>query len=516
MTGFTSPIMVKRNSRLIILTSALLALIFVANALVSAYLLRKSTIQDRSEQLASLTVILAEHTSQILFSATAVLQSILDVVDLQKISTEKEYRDFVTKKDQFNLLQDKTKSNPILDVATFIGDDGHVLNFSRSYPTPDINLSERDYFQYLSAHNDPSTFYSVPVQNKGTGKWVFYLAHRINGANGQFLGVVLVGVSVEVFSSLYQRIAGNLGEGSAITLYRKDKTLLTRWPLVEEYIGKVNPNPMIDDSLSQKDVNGGVIFASSIGFSRQNALNVKRMLSYRAVQNYPFIVGAVVPESIYLSNWYRGVEGVFLATGLSLIAIFLGAWILVRTYRRNAENHYLAHHDSLTGLPNRILFADRLELAIGVCKRNDSKLAVLFIDLDNLKLINDINGHKAGDWLLKEVAQRIKSCVREADTVGRLGGDEFVVILPGLDSEAGAIKVAEKIRQSVCAFILCGDEQLLTSASIGIALYPDHGLNEVDLMNHADVAMYEAKTSGKNAIKVFDDGLMLGPQTASS
>ena len=506
--SFESNSTIKRNTRLIVFAALVLAVILLANALVSSYLLRKNSIQDRSDQLANLTIILAEHTSQTMFSANTALLSIQEVLERAKIGDEKSYQEFASKKAQFDLLEERTSSNSILDVSTFVAADGKVLNFSRSYPPPPINLADRDYFKYLSVNNDPDTYYSVPVRNKGNGKWVFYLARRVNGKNDQFLGVVLVGVSVEVFSSLYERIGGNLGEGAALTLYRKDKTLLTRWPLVENLIGKTNPNTFIDDSLKNVDVNGGVIFASGPGFTRKNESPVERMVSYRAVKGYPLIVGTVIPESLYLANLNKNAVGIFVATGLSLIALIIGAFLLLRSYRRNAESQYRAHHDVLTELPNRTLFSDRLQQALAVSKRQQSKLAILFVDLDNLKTVNDIYSHNAGDALLKEVAGRMKGCVRDSDTVARLGGDEFVLLLPGVDSETQAFQIAEKIRLALTAPIDVEGVSLSTSASIGIALYPDHGQNETDLINNADIAMYEAKSSGRNQIKVFGDDVL--------
>lgn len=507
--SFESEFSIRRNTRLILLAAVALAAIFLINASVSTYLLRKNSIQDRSDQLANLTIILAEHTSQTMFSANTALLSIVEVLERAKIGDEKSYQKFAAKKSQFDLLQERTNSNSILDVSTFVAADGKVLNFSRSYPPPPINLADRDYFKYLSTHNDLNTYYSVPVRNKGNGKWVFYLARRINGVDGQFLGVVLVGVSVEVFSTLYERIGGNLGEGAALTLYRSDKTLLTRWPLVEHLIGKTNPNPYINNSLASVNNNGGVIFGSGPGFARQNEEPVERMLSYREVKGYPLIVGAVVPESLYLANLHKNAFGVFLATGMSIFALVIGTSLLLRAYRRNAESQYRAHHDVLTELPNRTLFSDRLQQALAVCKRQKSKLAILFIDLDNLKTINDEYSHNAGDILLKEVAQRMRESVRESDTVCRLGGDEFVVLLPGIETEAQAIQVAEKMRQALTASIHADGQELFTSASIGIALFPHHGMNEVDLMNNADIAMYEAKSSGRNTIKVYSKDLIV-------
>ena len=499
---------IRRNSRLILGASIALAIIFVINAVIAGYFLRRNTLEERSNQLATLTLILAEHTSQIIFSANTVLKSIEDVVAVAKVDNEKSYREFASNKKQFELLEEKTKANPILDVTTFVGSDGKVLNFSRSYPAPEINLADRDYFIYLKNNNSPDTFYSVPVRNKGNGKWVFYLARRINGKQGEFLGVILVGVSVEVFSTLYERIGENLGEGAAITLYRQDKTLLTRWPLVENLIGKVNTNTLIDESLVAGKTSNGVIYSSNMGFSRQNATPVERMISYRRVTGFPFLVGAVIPESLYLTHWYKNGLGGIIATVLSIMILFVGTFFLLTTYRRNAENQYRAQHDALTKLPNRILFSDRLSSAIAACKRNQDTLAILFIDLDNLKTINDVHGHTAGDAVLTEVAARMRGCLRDSDTVARIGGDEFVVLLPGVGKEQTAVMLAEKIRSALIQPIEVEGSNLSTSASIGVALYPDHGLNESDLMNNADVAMYEAKSSGRNAIKVYGNELI--------
>ena len=499
---------IRRNSFFIIAGAIALAIIFAINAVVSGYLLRRNTIEDRAEQIATLSLILAEHTSQIIFSANTVLQSIEDVVSVEKLQTEKSYREFASSKKSFDLLAEKTKSNPILDVATFVGSDGKVLNFSRSYPAPEINLSDRDYFIYLKSHNDTGTFYSAPVRNKGNGKWVFYLAQRVNGKNDEFLGVILTGVSVEVFSSLYQRLGVNVGDGIAVTLYRSDKTLLTRWPLVENLIGKVNTNPFIDQSIAAAERGNGVIFSSATGFTRQNTEPVERMISYRKVNQYPFIVGVVVPESLYLVHWYRNATGVLIASVLSVIIIFIGAYLFLVSYRKSAEHQYNAHHDALTKLPNRTLFADRLSTALALSSRKQVKLAILFIDLDNLKTINDVNGHTSGDAVLVEVARRMQECLRDSDTVARIGGDEFTVLLPDIASEKDAINVAEKIRSTLITPIDVDGYSLKTSASIGVAIFPFHGLNATDLMNNADMAMYEAKSNGRNQIQVFGEKVL--------
>jgi len=503
---------VRRNIRLITITAVLLACVLLINAIVSAALLRDNTIQARMNQLANLTVILSEHTSQTIFSANTALESIDEVIRISKIRTEEDYRQFAKQKHQFEFLRDKTKSNSIIDVATLVDQNGEVLNFSRTYPAPKIDLSDRDYFQWLSTHDDHSTFFSLPVQNKGNGKWVFYLAKRVNGINNQFLGVILVGVSVEVFSSLYERIGSSLGAGSSVTLYRSDKHLLTRWPFVDNMIGRLNTGTVIEKSL-QNEQDDGVMFTNSPGFNMNNA-PIERMVSFRKVQNYPLIVGATISKELYLAGWYKSLQGLLYTTAFSLFILVLGTFFLLRTYKKNARAQYLAHHDALTGLPNRLLLSDRLEHAIAYAKRKGAKFAILFIDFDNLKKINDIHSHLAGDAVLAESAKRMHDAIRESDTVGRVGGDEFIVLLPDVESANDAVLVAQKILKNTCLPIPFGGFDLDTSVSIGVALYPEHGLDEAELINNADLAMYAAKTGGKNSIRVFDTSLLV--ETISS
>lgn len=165
---------------------------------------------------------------------------------------------------------------------------------------------------------------------------------------------------------------------------------------------------------------------------------------------------------------------------------------------------HLAEHDALTGLPNRALFSDHLTHALAQARRNRTRLALMFIDLDRFKPINDTLGHHVGDALLQVVAQRLLECVRESDIVGRLGGDEFVVLLPVIDTDDDALTVAEKIREALNQpFELGSGQPLSVSSSTGIALFPEHGADEVQLTKNADAAMYMAKDGGRNQVRLY-------------
>jgi diguanylate cyclase (GGDEF)-like protein len=160
-----------------------------------------------------------------------------------------------------------------------------------------------------------------------------------------------------------------------------------------------------------------------------------------------------------------------------------------------------AFYDPLTLLPNRRLVMERLEQQMARARRTQSVLALLFIDLDEFKPVNDAFGHETGDWMLRTVAQRIQQCLRESDTVGRIGGDEFIALLPDLMDGETAIAVANKIRVALAQeFVTAKGQVMHVSSSIGVALYPEHAQTDTDLLRLADEAMYRAKRAGRNAV----------------
>ena len=183
----------------------------------------------------------------------------------------------------------------------------------------------------------------------------------------------------------------------------------------------------------------------------------------------------------------------------------IGAQIGQFMARREAEErvHRLAHYDELTGLPNRSMFNQRLSHALAQARRNDKSLAILFIDLDRFKNINDPLGHEAGDRVLKGVAQRLQGCLREGDTVGRLGGDEFVVLIEELPEPMHVAAVAQKILDAVVKPFIVGAQEFHITASIGISTYPDDSADMQGLLKNADIAMYRAKEQGKNNYQFY-------------
>ncbi|MDH4284856.1 MAG: EAL domain-containing protein, partial [Gallionellaceae bacterium] len=186
------------------------------------------------------------------------------------------------------------------------------------------------------------------------------------------------------------------------------------------------------------------------------------------------------------------------------ISRYIGVISDISEQKKAQETIYLqANYDELTLLPNRRLFFDRLEQEIKKARRSQTQVALVFVDLDNFKEINDSYGHEWGDRLLKEAAQRIQTCVREVDTVARLGGDEFTVVLPYVKSNREVDRVAQKIVDSLSAPFNLGENQGYVSASIGITVFPFDGDSSVVLLRNADQAMYEAKRLGKNRFSYY-------------
>ncbi len=179
------------------------------------------------------------------------------------------------------------------------------------------------------------------------------------------------------------------------------------------------------------------------------------------------------------------------------------------TDRKNAEERvaFLAYYDSLTGLPNRTLLQDRLANALATARRHKEKVAVLFLDLDQFKVINDSLGHSFGDLVLQQVAQRLRKWSREEDTVARVGGDEFLIVLPFIKEAAEAASAAERLMHVMSAEFLILDRPFSVSGSIGISLFPEHGMDGEALIKNADSAMYSAKEAGRKSFRFFTQNM---------
>ncbi len=253
----------------------------------------------------------------------------------------------------------------------------------------------------------------------------------------------------------------------------------------------------------------GLVSAAIVSYS----IDLVSAISYTLMLLIPMLVRLLLERSeISLSMAISGV--------LFLFFMLLSIRNINRNFLENiklrndaveseSEIKQLAFYDQLTNLPNRRLLLDRLDHALAVSARSGRRGALLFLDLDHFKMLNDTLGHDMGDLLLKKVAERLLRCVRESDTVARLGGDEFVVMLEDLSEYVGEAakqveKVADLIIETLNIPYMLNTLEHSSTPSIGIALFGDHGSSHEELLKHADIAMYQAKRAGRNVVRHFD------------
>ena len=213
-----------------------------------------------------------------------------------------------------------------------------------------------------------------------------------------------------------------------------------------------------------------------------------------------------------LNQYYTSIAGalfaMLLAGGLTLFA-YRNNRRLSESLKQLRQAHeqisHMANHDPLTNLPNRTLLLVRFQAALALAKRNSNKMAVLFLDLDLFKNINDCHGHATGDEVLRQVAKRIGGCIRESDTAGRIGGDEFIILLFDVGNITTALAIAEKIRTDLIRPYLVDKKEIVLGCSIGISIYPEDGVDDAELFRKADIALYQAKKAGKNSSILFTE-----------
>lgn len=258
-------------------------------------------------------------------------------------------------------------------------------------------------------------------------------------------------------------------------------------------------------------------FTAITGFGEEEAIGKRPNLLKSRMHDAPFYQG--LWNALLTSGQWKGeiwnkrksgdmflvwqtISGVHNAEGK--VTHYVSVFFDITERKRHEEQvRYQAYHDLLTGLPNRQLFQDRLSQSLLSAKREGEMLAVMFLDLDRFKEVNDTQGHNVGDLLLQEVARRLKNCVRKGDTVARLGGDEFVMLLPKIKQLDNAIHLAEKIIEHLGEPLEISGHALQVGGSVGISLFPKDGDQAETLLKHADQAMYIAKQKGRGCYHVY-------------
>ena len=728
------------------------AAILVANAITLSDL-REETLRSVEANMQSQAIVLAQEGDRSLKVLDLALSIIADHIRHLGVTDSEAFQRRLAGYDIHELLKKKSAGLLHVDAISLVGIDGKLINASRHWPIPDVDVSDRDYFQAMKSDAALKVFISKPVINQATGAWTIYLVRRLNAPNGSFMGLMLGGITVAHFERFFQSIA--LQQGGAVALARQDGMLLARYPSSDE-VGKVIP--VVARMSPTKIVNARHVESP---IDRQF-----RILSVRPLAGYPLVVAVSQAEDDALRSWSRFADH---STSMSLVRIFVvllmalaasrwwqkqrslteelrlqnlrfdaalanmgeglcmfdgekrlvvcndryaklyqlppqllqvgtphsaliahrvaqgilkgetddgavkekiavlgqlpseatssridelsdgrlicvtrqptegGGWVAshqdvsarllaekrleqtrafldtvienipmpvvvkepntmafvlvnhayesflgtsreniigktidqllppesaehVRKYdkdavssgkdmlvaefevitpangvrfvnttrlvvrnscgepehlisvleditdRRQAEQkiRHMAHHDALTDLPNRLLLRERLDDALASTRRGDRGLAVLVLDLDRFKEINDTLGHPVGDALLEAVARRLRSCVRDATTIARLGGDEFAIVEHVTDAAIEATVLAERLQTALSEPFDLGDHQAAVGSSIGIAIAPGDGVDADQLLKNADLALYRAKSDGRGTYRFFE------------
>lgn len=319
------------------------------------------------------------------------------------------------------------------------------------------------------------------------------------GVDGSVEGVLSIGRDITVQKQLQKDL--NAREEMFRTLAENSPNIIMRY---DTRCHRVYANPA---------------YAEQTGIPLDMAINATPDSQWKSYINMITMSAAEYEERVksviktgetdqFTVEWYRLSDGGHVIHDLHLVAErnasgeIVGALSIGHdiTERKIIEKQieFMAHHDALTGLPNRVLAEDRMQQAIVSAKRNNTQAALIFIDLDGFKTINDSLGHSIGDSMLQSVTSRLQECIRQSDTLSRQGGDEFLIILSDINRYEDVVTIADKLIQSFTKPFSVQNHFLSASASIGIALYPEHGEDFESLLQSSDVAMYKAKESGKN------------------
>jgi diguanylate cyclase (GGDEF)-like protein len=392
------------------------------------------------------------------------------------------------------LVENLMRVNPALAGFGLAQPNGQLLlvsGISAGRPLPNLLAQTESTATFLKVFDTDRLVigrsYHLPLLDS----WLIPIRIAVKNPSGHLKLVMTAGLGIEAEDAIWNAL--NLPDGMQITLLRHDGFIQLQLPT-----STADKHPIYDDPVSDSLVSGnhGPLDADPF---RSDSVAVSHQILEDSMRSY-----ASYPRA---HLWSRFMHQMLLPLVLFSSA-FLLTLILFHSVSRN-QRHYEAHllhqarFDALTRLPNRALALDRLEQLIKEAKRDETMVAVLFLDLDDFKRVNDCLGHNVGDEILVETAQRLFRSVRACDTVARLGGDEFLVILGGLASAADVQAVAEKLLRQFNTPFLHEHRELVLTASIGISLYPDNGKSAAELLRTADTAMYHSKQQGRRVFHFF-------------
>lgn len=312
-----------------------MAALVVAGAVLMLWQVRRIEIAEWKATLSHTSITLAENARQTMQAADLVLKSITDRVHDSEVDNDIDLRREMGTQEIFEMLRNKASSIPQVDVATIVATNGDVINFTRSYPPPKINLADRDYFKAHMADPALDIFLSVPVKNRGTGTWTFYLARKIKNSKGATIGLALTGMESSFFQEFYKAV--NISSDSAISLFRSDGILLARYPARPDLIGtSFRDQPVFRDIISKGNEAGAVVTTSPR--LADGEASQMRIVAPRSLKDYPLVVNITATDGLILELWHATTQFVSAGTGIFVMLLLgLTAWIATLLTRQEAN-----------------------------------------------------------------------------------------------------------------------------------------------------------------------------------
>jgi len=333
-----------RTSRLAVLFGSLAILVIALAAIGATTLLREQALDDAAHRLDGLTLALAEQAGRTMLPAERVLDIIASDVAAAGTRNPALFRQRMASDEVSRMLREKTRALPQIAAATIVAANGDVLSSTGADHAPPTNLADRDFFRAHMKDAGLGTFIGPPVRSAGNGQWVFHLSRRIDGPNGNMLGLVMVGISAGVFSAFHEQVAARLGEGASVSLYRRDFTLMTRYPLADQLVGRQDQQSAALYAVEGQGAGREVGHTGRARFARGDRAGALLAAS-RPVANYPLIVAVVAAEHLFLAGWRRAVTPIAVFAGSSMAFLILVLLLLLRSLRQ--REHEMARLDEL-------------------------------------------------------------------------------------------------------------------------------------------------------------------------